>query len=47
MALHDTIVANRRFKAYKCEFATKSFKIKDAIIRDNLDDFGSVGGKYS
>jgi hypothetical protein len=43
MALHDTTVANRRIKAYKCEFAIKSFKIKDAIISDTPYDFGSVG----
>lgn len=42
-AIHDTAVCKRKVKAYKCDFAIKSFNVKDALIIDDPFGYGSVG----
>ena len=41
--LFDTAIHKRRVKAYKCEFAIKSFKVDDAVIMDDPSGVTSVG----
>lgn len=41
--LFDTAIHKRRVKAYKCEFAIKSFKVDDAVITDDPSGTTSVG----
>lgn len=42
-AAFDTTICKRRAKAFKCDFAIKSFNVKDALIIDDPFGYGSVG----
>lgn len=43
VAAFDTTICKRRAKAFKCDFAIKSFNVKDALIIDDPFGYGSVG----
>ena len=42
-AAFDTTICKRRAKAFKCDFAIKSFNVKDALIIDEPSGVSSVG----